>query len=66
MAQEVSFLRSENLVNKVKVKNVFFFLNYFPFNRSFEYFYYFLLSIFLQIGWWGEGGGGGGGEGKIP
>ena len=47
-----------NHVNKLKVQNVIFiFLKHFPFNRSFEYFYYVLLSIFLQIGWVG---------GKIP
>ena len=48
-----------NLVNKIKVQNVIFiFLKQFLIEQviwilSFEYFCYFLLSIFLQIGWGG-------------
>ena len=43
-----------------------YFLNNVPLNRSFEYFYYLILLIFLQTGWGGEEGATYPGLGSLP
>ena len=54
MARGVYFQFQKILQSKLRKLFLSFFLNNCPFNRSFEYFYYLLLSIFLLIG---KGGG---------
>ena len=53
---------SEYLVNKMIVQNIIL-IFYIPLNRSFEYFYDLIVSLFLLTGW---GGGGVRGGDKIP